>query len=159
MSTLHVRVAREDDIGAVLDLWHRAEAPPSPTDGEEGLRTLIRKDPEALLLAETNAEVVGSLIVGWDGWRGNLYRLAVLPAHRRSGVARRLVREGLKRLQASGAVRINALVIGADPRATGFWRAAGFVHDARMARFRTGGTPSSGSSQGGAPDSRSPERA
>jgi ribosomal protein S18 acetylase RimI-like enzyme len=98
-----------------------------------------------LLVAERGGEIVGSLIAGWDGWRGNLYRLAVLPAHRRTGVARRLVQEGVKRLRENGAMRINAQVIRADLQATGFWSAAGFTHDPRMARFLTGGTPHPGS--------------
>jgi ribosomal protein S18 acetylase RimI-like enzyme len=135
----------------VLALWREAEAPPSPTDGPDSLRTLIRRDPEALLVAEARGEVVGSLIVGWDGWRGNLYRLAVLPAQRRTGVARRLVREGVRRLQERGAVRINALVIRSDTAATGFWRAAGFTHDARMARFRREVANPPRSSDGGVP--------
>jgi ribosomal protein S18 acetylase RimI-like enzyme len=155
-----VRPAREEDVGSVLALWKEAEAPPSPTDSADRLRSLIRKDPGALLVAERGGEIVGSLIAGWDGWRGNLYRLAVLPAHRRTGVARRLVHEGVKRLRENGAVRINAQVIRADPQATGFWSAVGFTHDSRMARFLTGGTPHPGSGgEGGGSNLRSPERA
>ena len=32
-----------------------------------------------LLGAERDHHIVGTLIVAWDGWRGNMYRLAVLP--------------------------------------------------------------------------------
>jgi hypothetical protein len=44
---------------------------------------LLSRDPEALLIARGGGEVIGSLIVGWDGWRGSFYRLAVHQSWRR----------------------------------------------------------------------------
>jgi GNAT superfamily N-acetyltransferase len=46
-----------------------------------------------LLVATAHGRIVGSVIGGWDGWRGNIYRLAVVPEYRRLGIARRLVKE------------------------------------------------------------------
>jgi ribosomal protein S18 acetylase RimI-like enzyme len=40
---------------------------------------------------------VGTLVAAWDGWRGNMYRLAVLPEHRRAGIGRELVDAGYER--------------------------------------------------------------
>ena len=154
-----IRPAREEEIGAVLALWQEAEAPPSPTDSPGSLQNLVRRDPEALLVAEARGEIIGSLIAGWDGWRGNLYRLAVRPSHRRMGVAHMLVGEAVRRLRRNGAVRINAQVILADARATGFWSAVGFAHDPRMARFLVGRTVPPTGNDGGATNPRSTERA
>ncbi len=38
--------------------------------------------------------IVATLIAAWDGWRGNMYRLAVAPELRREGIARTLVEAG-----------------------------------------------------------------
>jgi len=46
-----------------------------------------------LLVATVNGRIVGSVIDGWDGWRGHIYRLAGAPEHWRKGVARRLIVE------------------------------------------------------------------
>jgi ribosomal protein S18 acetylase RimI-like enzyme len=129
-----IRPARGEDIPAVLALWRTAEAHPSATDDPESLAILLERDSESLLVAELDGELVGVLIAAWDGWRGNLYRLAVAPPHRRSGIAAQLVREAEDRLRARGARRITALVIGADDPAVAFWLAAGYDHDERMAR-------------------------
>jgi len=78
------------------------------------------------------------VIAGFDGWRGNLYRLAVLPSHRRRGIASALVREAESVLFAMGAQRITALVEGDHPWAVGFWDAAerhGFVRDPLKLRY------------------------
>jgi ribosomal protein S18 acetylase RimI-like enzyme len=130
-----VRACRREEIATVLDLWRDAGAPPSVTDDAAGLNRLLDRDPQCLLVAEVDGEVGGTLIAGFDGWRGHMYRLAVLPVHRRRGIARRLVAEGEQRLRRLGAVRIGAVVITADPQAVGFWSMAGYRLDGTMGRF------------------------
>jgi ribosomal protein S18 acetylase RimI-like enzyme len=90
---------------------------------------------DLFLVAHENGRLIGTLLVGWDGWRGNMYRLAVLPEFRRQGVASALVEEAERRLRAKGARRITALVISEHEWATEFWRAAGYDVDERMLRF------------------------
>lgn len=122
-----IRAATADDIAAVLALWREADAEESVTDDEMGLAGLIARDPDALLLAEDgDGRVIGSLVAGWDGWRGHLHRLAVVSDHRRRGVATALVREGERRLVALGARRIAAIVVEGHDDARGFWQAAGY---------------------------------
>ena len=82
-----LRNGRIDDVEAVLDFWLRAEASPSSTESAEDVRGLLERDPEALIVAETGGGIVGTLVVGWDGWRATFYRLAVDPTHRRHGLA------------------------------------------------------------------------
>jgi GNAT superfamily N-acetyltransferase len=102
-----IRVASEGDISAVLALWTLAEVEPGQTDDQASLRRLIDRDPGALLVAQAaGGALAGSVIAGWDGWRGSIYRLAVAPAHRRRGVARRLLAAAEERLAALGAVRL-----------------------------------------------------
>jgi hypothetical protein len=40
---------------------------------------LISEPAASLLVATIDNQIVGSVIGGWDGWRGNIYRLAVTP--------------------------------------------------------------------------------
>ena len=42
------------------------------------------------MVAESDQQIVGTVIAGWDGWRGSIYRLVVAPSHRRAGLGRRL---------------------------------------------------------------------
>jgi ribosomal protein S18 acetylase RimI-like enzyme len=120
----------------VLELWTRARsAGASLRDDEEMIERLLEADPDALLLAERDGELVGTLIAAWDGWRGNMYRLAVAPEHRRQGIGRRLVEEGERRLRGRGARRVSALVWRDDPPAYAAWEAAGYADDSGVARF------------------------
>jgi ribosomal protein S18 acetylase RimI-like enzyme len=133
---LSVRPCAPDECERVLDLWRRADAIPSATDTVEELQRLVRADPGALLVAEDDGAIVGSVIAGWDGWRGSIYRLAVTPERRRRGLARRLVTEAERRLAARGALRLTALVAGDEPHAVGFWdQAPGFERAPRYVRY------------------------
>jgi ribosomal protein S18 acetylase RimI-like enzyme len=133
-----LRSAGMDDIDAVLALWRQADAEPTHTDDHESLQRLIAHQPGALIVADTGRQLVGSVIAGWDGWRGSIYRLVVAPAHRRTGLGGRLVAEAERRLSAMGAVRLQAIVVETDARATGFWQNSGWEQQAARLRFVRG---------------------
>jgi ribosomal protein S18 acetylase RimI-like enzyme len=112
---IEIRPCRPTEASAVLDLWQRAASRLSPTDDLEGLAKVLAH-PTALLLVAVDVEsIVGSVIAGWDGWRGNLYRLVVAPDYRRRGLAQALVLEAERRLARWGARRISAFVEGNIP--------------------------------------------
>jgi len=131
----HIRPAAPADLEPVLELWASSGAEPTVTDAIEPLRALLGADPRALLVAESGGELVGTLIAGWNGWRGSLYRLTVRPDHRRDGLATRLVREGERRLRECGAARIDAIVVAHEEAAVGFWSAVGYERQGSRSRF------------------------
>jgi ribosomal protein S18 acetylase RimI-like enzyme len=82
-----IRHGHSDDTDRLLDFWRRAAEGTSITDDPDGVRRLLDRDAAAVLIAEGDGEIVGTVIAGWDGWRCHLYRLAVSPAYRRRGIA------------------------------------------------------------------------
>jgi ribosomal protein S18 acetylase RimI-like enzyme len=132
------RPATALDTPAVLALWLEAEAQPGHTDTVESVRQLIEHDPAALIVAEVDRRLVGSVIAGWDGWRGSIYRLAVVPDHRRRGLGRQLLRRAEERLAEAGAVRYQAIVVETESQAVAFWRASGWEQQAERLRFVAG---------------------
>jgi len=133
-----IRPCRVAECPAVLALWQRAGAIPSPTDTLVELEQLIAHQADGLLVAVEEGAIVGSVIGGWDGWRGNIYRLAVAPEARRHGLARRLVDEAVRVLRARGARRFSALVERHEAHAVGFWDSLtdrGWRRDERMLRY------------------------
>jgi len=116
-----IRPARPDEVAQILTVWREADATPSPTDTREEVLKLLREPAAVLLVAEADGRLVGTVIGGWAGWRGNIYRVAVSPAYRRRGLARALVAEADRLLHHMGARRISALVESDHPWATDFW--------------------------------------
>jgi len=131
-----IRWGLREDARAVLELWAEARSGHASTaDHLDDVERLVTPDsPAALLVAERNGEIVGALIAGWDGWRGNFYRLAVREGHRRQGVGIALTRAGEKHLRSRGARRITALVAFEDEEAGAFWDSAGYPRDREIGR-------------------------
>jgi ribosomal protein S18 acetylase RimI-like enzyme len=132
---VEIRRATKLDVPAVIALWAEARSDhASSEDRPEQVERLIEDSPAELLIATWEGEVVGALIAAWDGWRGNLYRLAVREDRRRQGIARSLTEAGEDSLRRRGARRITALVAEDDEDAGGFWEAAGYPVDAEIGR-------------------------
>jgi ribosomal protein S18 acetylase RimI-like enzyme len=127
-----IRPGTAADVGGVLALWGAERSAHAVTDDtpEALLRAL-----DALLVAEADGAIVGAVLAASDGWRGNFYRLAVRPSHRRRGLGLALVRAGEERLRGLGIPRITALVAFDDEDARAFWRTAGNAADAEMGRM------------------------
>jgi ribosomal protein S18 acetylase RimI-like enzyme len=130
-----VRECRPEDVPSVLELWAQERSGHASTpDRREDVERLIGDSPAALLVAEGDEGIVGALIVGWDGWRGNMYRLAVSREQRRKGIGLELTRAGEEYLRGCGAVRVTALVAFDDEAAAAFWDAAGYPTDHEIGR-------------------------
>ena len=131
---MEIRPATTGEVETVLALWRDADTLPSATDDEEGVRRIAGQGSLLVAVKELGT-VVGTLIAAFDGWRGNMYRLAVTHEQRRRGVARALIEAGEASLSSQGCRRVTALVAYAEPDAVAFWRAVGYGHDRRMTRY------------------------
>ncbi|RJL32017.1 GNAT family N-acetyltransferase [Bailinhaonella thermotolerans] len=132
---IKIRIARAGEIEDVLEFWAFAAEGKSISDDLPGVRRLIDRDPDALLVADLDGEIVGTVIAGWDGWRCHLYRLAVHPAHRRRGIARMLLEEAERRFVEYGGRRGDAMVLDDNALAHHAWRAAGYARESHWSRW------------------------
>ncbi len=130
-----IRSCRREDAQAVLELWAQARSEHASTgDSLDDIERLLSDSPAVLLVAERDDEIVGALIAGWDGWRGNMYRLAVREGHRRQGIGIALTRAGEDYLRSRGARRVTALVAFEDEVAGAFWESADYPRDEEIGR-------------------------
>ncbi|MFE1439955.1 GNAT family N-acetyltransferase [Streptomyces sp. NPDC058739] len=135
MTDLRIRAATPDDLDAVLAFWKTAAEGTSISDDRAGVERLVERDPEALLLAELDGELVGTVIAGFDGWRCHLYRLAVHPERRRRGIGSALLTAAEERFVRLGGRRGDAMVLTRNEQAHHAWRAAGYTPQEQWRRW------------------------
>ncbi|WP_067494514.1 GNAT family N-acetyltransferase [Actinoplanes sp. TFC3] len=136
MENLTVRTADAQDLGAVLRFWSAAaENANRPPDSHAALAALHLRDPDALILAVDGAGIAGTVVAGWDGWRCHLYRLAVDPARRRSGIGRTLIAAAEQRFRALGGTRADAMVLDDNEGAHAIWAASGYRRQPEWSRW------------------------
>jgi ribosomal protein S18 acetylase RimI-like enzyme len=122
-----LRTATVHDVDGLLELWQEAaENARRPTDTHQAVTDLFGRDPEALIIAEQDGRLIGSVIAGWDGWRCHLYRLAVRSDSRRRGVASALLRAAEDRFKRLGGSRADAMVLDGNDLGQNLWRASGY---------------------------------
>jgi len=89
----------------------------------------LARDPENLLVVEHDGEVVGSVMVGYEGHRGWVNYLAVHPEHRGRGLGRRLMERAEELLGGLGCAKVNLQVRSSNEEAIGFYRRIGYSVD------------------------------
>jgi len=135
---IHFRLATAEpqEITEILEFWIiNAENGSRPTDTADAVKALVEKDPEALILAVDNDEIVGTVIAGWNGWRSGLYRLAVREDMRGQGIGRLLVERALERFRSLGVSRVDAMVLDENETAHSAWASYGFTRQNNWSRW------------------------
>ncbi len=116
------------DYPPVIELWNSA----GPgihvrrSDQPEEILKKLQRDPDLFLVAESEGEIIGSVLGGFDGRRGMMYHLAVKAEYRRRGIASRLVDELERRLREKGCIRYYLLVTLDNAEAIRFYEDHGW---------------------------------
>jgi ribosomal protein S18 acetylase RimI-like enzyme len=120
------------DYESALRVWSSMETGVrvGRSDTPQEIEKKLQRDPDLFLVAESNGEIIGTIIGGYDGRRGMIYHLGVLPEFRNRGVATQLIEEVEKRLRAKGCVKCYLLTFADNHDAIGFYKNRGWRHQA-----------------------------
>src|ERR1700681_4572978 len=107
MPLLDIRAFQIADEVAVITLWEQCGLTRPWNDPRKDIRRKLALDPDKFLVRLMGDEIVGTIMVGYEGHRGWINYLAVAPDHRGQGHGRALMQEAERRLKESGCPKIN----------------------------------------------------
>ena len=107
-----IREFHIEDYDALVTLWRETGLPykPQGRDRRDRIEREIRGPNVTFLVAEVEDQLVGSVLATHDGRKGWINRLAVTPAFRFRGIAKKLVAEAENRLSSQGIEIVACLI-------------------------------------------------
>lgn len=114
---------------AVVDLWRKCSLVVPQNDPVEDIQRKLVFQPDLFFVALLDGKVIGSIMVGYEGHRGWLNYLAVLPEHQRHGYGRKLVERAVDELKKLGCLKVNLQVRRSNVSVVEFYKHLGFKDD------------------------------
>jgi ribosomal protein S18 acetylase RimI-like enzyme len=123
---MHIRIYQETDYSEVLKLWKETGISIGHSDEEEEVKKILKANPETFLVGILDGKVIGSVIGGYDGRRGLIHHLAVLPENQGKGLGKKLMLEVEKRFAEMGVVKSHLLIDSDNKKVIDFYLRLGW---------------------------------
>jgi len=116
----------DGDTDAVVDIWRRCGLLHPDNDPRKDIRRKLKVRPDFFLVGTVDGAVIATVMIGYEGHRGCINYLGVLPEHQRRGYARLMMDESERLLILEGCPKINLHVRTTNASALSFYERLGF---------------------------------
>ncbi|MGC9513998.1 MAG: GNAT family N-acetyltransferase [Fidelibacterota bacterium] len=123
---MNIRTYRTSDYEAVKNLWEAAGLYLSLSDTREELHKMLDKHPELFLIAEENDVLVGTVLGSFDGRRGYVHHLAVLPEFQNRGFGSALLKVLEDTYRRMGVVKIHLFIETVNAEVESYYQKKGW---------------------------------
>jgi ribosomal protein S18 acetylase RimI-like enzyme len=117
---------------AVIDLWKKCNLTVPQNDPREDIQKKLTFQPDLFFIALLKSTVIGTIMAGYDGHRGWLNYLAVLPVYQKRGYGRQLVEKAVDELRKLGCLKVNLQVRRTNTSVITFYTHLGFKEEDRV---------------------------
>jgi len=127
---LVIRSYQESDKNKVIQLWKECSLVVPWNDPE---RDIIRKQTvqsKLFLVGLINDEIIATAMAGYDGHRGWVYYLAVMPKYQKYGFGKQMMNSAEDYLIKIGCPKINIMVRDTNLDVINFYEAVGYKTEA-----------------------------
>ncbi|MGD2251002.1 MAG: GNAT family acetyltransferase [Candidatus Methanofastidiosia archaeon] len=118
----------EDEID-VITLWHACGLVVPHNTPKTDIEKKIEFQPQWFLVGIINKKVVATCMAGYDGHRGWINYLGVLPEYQRKGYGRKIMEKAEQLLKKTGCQKINLQIRKTNLPVITFYESLGYSHD------------------------------
>lgn len=126
---IQIRALTQKEYDDLITLWEKAGLPyrARGRDSRQAIQAQIEENPDLFLGAFFKQELVGGIIATFDGRKGWINRVAVIPEYRRQGIAQRLIDAAEKALKKRGAKVIGTLIFNTNTHSLNLFQKMGYI--------------------------------
>jgi ribosomal protein S18 acetylase RimI-like enzyme len=117
-----------ENLDEVLSVWRKAELWPHTGENKQLIAGALDRNRDYALGWRVGGKLVATAIGAFDGFRGWIYRVAVLPEYRRQGLAAGLVEAVEEQLGRAGVRQINLMVYIPNAGARALYEKLGYEY-------------------------------
>jgi ribosomal protein S18 acetylase RimI-like enzyme len=126
---IKIRSILKEDIEKITFLWGECGLVVPWNNPKKDFLRKLDHGPDLFLVGEIEGDIVASVMYAYDGHRGNVNYLAVLPKFRKNGIGKQLMKEVENRLTNLGCPKINLLIRDTNVDVLKFYEALGYKTD------------------------------
>ena len=126
---MQIRVFETLDEDSVVQLWKDCGLVVPWNNPHSDIQRKLKVQPEMFFVACIDERIVGSVMAGYDGHRGWINYLAVLPEYQGKGIAAQLMNRAEERLRHVDCPKINLQVRTSNTKVIEFYKKIGFKVD------------------------------
>ena len=126
---MEIRAFERLDENSVVQLWKDCGLVVPWNNPHLDIQRKLKVQPEMFLVACIDERIVGSVLAGYDGHRGWINYLAVLPEFQGRGIAVQLMNQSEQILRDMDCPKINLQVRTSNTKVIEFYKGIGFRID------------------------------
>ena len=123
---LHIRIYNDMDKESVISLWEECGLTTPENDPVRDIELKTSFQNEFFFVGIYDSIITATLMAGYDGHRGWINYLGVLPRYRKKGFAREMILHAVKELKNLGCPKINLQVRNTNLSVIEFYKKIGF---------------------------------
>ena len=126
MNKIKIRQYADSDQEKVIKLWELCELTSQWNNLIKDIQRKLTVQSELFLVLEKDGEILGSIMGGFDGHRGNVNYLGIHPDHKNKGLGKLLMNRIEVELIKMGCPKINLMVRDANIDVQQFYKVIGY---------------------------------
>ena len=111
----------ELDFDAVREIWAKSGIDLSASDEHNELLRMIQRNPQFCFILEQDKSIIGAVLGGFDGRRGWIHHLAVLPSYQQKGYGKMLLDKVIEAFEKNKIIKIKLEVLETNKKVIDFY--------------------------------------
>ena len=116
------RKFKKTDTEAVINLWETCKLVVDWNDPLKDIKRKLSIKDNLFIIGEINKKIIATAMAGYDGHRGYIYYLAVLPELQKKGIGSSILSIVEKKLYKLGCPKINLFVRNTNIKVKAFYK-------------------------------------